>query len=319
MSLAKTTYLDLDRIQTWGQTMPRAAMDHQAILDYAQRMIEGDRFPPLEVVFDGQEYWLCDGFHRYQAARNAGRTRLPAIIHPGSKDDAVWRAVAANTAHGVRRTHADKEVVVIRALLLRPGLSDRAIAEHVVVSHVTVAKYRCRLISAGHIDRLGRRLGLDGKHYPAKPGDATHISPPAAAKTWVASPGFDTPEQAAAARCTGAAGGQIAHLAANPWRSNTSATLSPDERGDEQRRIARSVLGRRGEVGRMISAIETMRCRVGQAVAGADPLYAELDHARFAAGARAMLDALRRICPSGLCRACSGSGCPACGHQGWRN
>ena len=69
----------------------------------------------------------------------------------------------------------------------------------------------------------------------------------------------------------------------------------------------------------MISTLETMCWRVGQAVASADPLYAELDHARFAAGAGEMIDALRRICPSGLCRACSGSGCPACGHQGWRN
>ena len=30
-------------------------------------MRAGDQFPPIDVFFDGQNYWLVDGFHRLQA------------------------------------------------------------------------------------------------------------------------------------------------------------------------------------------------------------------------------------------------------------
>src|SRR5437773_5756457 len=40
---------------------------HDTINDYAQSMNEGDIFPPIIVHYDGKDYWLTDGFHRYHA------------------------------------------------------------------------------------------------------------------------------------------------------------------------------------------------------------------------------------------------------------
>ena len=55
-------------------------------------------------------------------------------VTPVSRKDAAWAACAANQAHGLRRTHADKRKAVTLALKLHPEMSDQAIADHCGVS-----------------------------------------------------------------------------------------------------------------------------------------------------------------------------------------
>jgi hypothetical protein len=45
--------LPLDAIRIDGNTQPREAVDTDTVAEYAQRMLAGDAFPPLEVYFDG--------------------------------------------------------------------------------------------------------------------------------------------------------------------------------------------------------------------------------------------------------------------------
>jgi len=55
-------YIRLD-----GDTQPRAKIDQAVCDDYGERMKAGEKFPAIDVFFDGEDYWLADGFHRVRA------------------------------------------------------------------------------------------------------------------------------------------------------------------------------------------------------------------------------------------------------------
>ncbi len=146
--MPNTELIPTGKIRTDGGTQPRAKINMETCLDYAEQMKSGDRFPPVEVYFDGQHYWLADGFHRYFAHRNAHPGEpIEAVVYQGTREDAQWHSYGVNKTHGLRRTNKDKERAVKAALLHPKGaeLSDRQIALHVGVTPPTVAKYRREL------------------------------------------------------------------------------------------------------------------------------------------------------------------------------
>jgi hypothetical protein len=70
------TELAINLIRTDGGTQPRAELDYGVIQDYAQQMWEGAVFPDVIVFYDGVDYWLGDGFHRYETRDAPGCTAL---------------------------------------------------------------------------------------------------------------------------------------------------------------------------------------------------------------------------------------------------
>ena len=83
--------LDIAVIRLDGGTQPRAGIDQAVVEDYANDMAaNGDEFPPVQVVYDGAEYWLWDGFHRLHARK---RTTIMCPVCgtrrrvPGPNDD----------------------------------------------------------------------------------------------------------------------------------------------------------------------------------------------------------------------------------------
>ena len=72
----KNLMLDLSKIKIDQTIQCRAEFDDALARDYADRMLIGDMFPPLSVFYDQHDYWLADGFHRYEAARLAGRKHV---------------------------------------------------------------------------------------------------------------------------------------------------------------------------------------------------------------------------------------------------
>jgi hypothetical protein len=103
--------LSLERIRTEG-TQVRVALSEIVIREYADALARGDEFPPIEVYYDETVHWLADGFHRLQAAKQAGRDSIAATIHPGGKREALLHALSANDTHGYRRTDADRRHAV---------------------------------------------------------------------------------------------------------------------------------------------------------------------------------------------------------------
>lgn len=159
-------------IRTDGGTQPRERLDDNYINELVESLQDGATLPPVDVMYDGERYWLYDGFHRLAAHKAINRVTILARVHQGDQAAAQWESYAANQSHGLRRSPGDKERA-IRAALKHPNgakMSDSLIAKHLGVSNKTVTRYREMMESAWEIPKLTKRQGADGKVY-----DTTNI------------------------------------------------------------------------------------------------------------------------------------------------
>lgn len=89
--------------------LTRAALNAEAIRDYAETMRETPSAIPSVLVFaEGETYRLADGFHRVAAALSLGLDEIDAEVKDGDYAAALRAALLANLTHGMRRTAADK-------------------------------------------------------------------------------------------------------------------------------------------------------------------------------------------------------------------
>jgi len=79
-------------------------------------MKEGDEFPLMETMFDGETYWLVDGFHRYHALKLLGIKEVEIKAKLGTLQEAQVEALRANSDHGKPLTNKDKRNKVMMAL-----------------------------------------------------------------------------------------------------------------------------------------------------------------------------------------------------------
>jgi protein gp37 len=168
-------FLELSLIIRDPEIQPRALMNHDTIVQYAEDMVAGIEFPAVVVYHDRKrnEYWLSQGFHRCAAAESADLETIFAEVREGTREDAMWDAAGSNREHdksGLRRSNLDKRRAVRMALLARPKLSDRGIAKQVGVHHQIVGNVRSALQVDDSSTSSDRRIGSDGKSYPANPG-----------------------------------------------------------------------------------------------------------------------------------------------------
>lgn len=138
------TTLKLSSIRFDGGTQPRESIDQAMVDEYADAMKAGAEFPPGIVFYDGTDYWLADGFHRARAAEQAGNKSIKVEVRQGIRRDAILYSVGANTAHGVRRTNADKRRAVMTLLNDAEWAkwSDREIAKRTGTSNAFVGGIR---------------------------------------------------------------------------------------------------------------------------------------------------------------------------------
>ena len=137
--------LNINQIRTDGGTQSRAAINDATVAEYAEAMADPVTvFPPVIVYFDGKEYWLADGFHRLAAWAQIGRTEIPTEIRQGDRRRAILHSVAANSAHGLRRTNEDKRRAVLTLLEDDEWgqWSNREIARRCAVSDMLVGSLR---------------------------------------------------------------------------------------------------------------------------------------------------------------------------------
>jgi hypothetical protein len=169
--MIETTRIALAELQRDGGTQPRSYTDGSKIAEYAELMRAGVEFPPLQVVFDGAQYWLVDGFHRAEAAERAELTDFACEVTQGTLEQAQWMSYGVNATHGLPRTNWDKRRAVAAALnhALSKDLSDRAIAQHVGCDHKTVGSVRRELVASGEVPQSATRIGSDGRVVQVPP------------------------------------------------------------------------------------------------------------------------------------------------------
>jgi len=136
--------LKFSQIRIDGGTQMRVSINQDKVSDYAECMREGDKFPPIKAKFDGTNYWMWAGFHRYFSAQAAGMTTIEVDYTPGTMEDAQDLAYGDNYDHGLPRTKEDKRKSVEDALSKErhKDKSDREIARLCKVSHTLVGAVR---------------------------------------------------------------------------------------------------------------------------------------------------------------------------------
>lgn len=143
--------LNVKSIRIDGGTQSRVSLDLDAVAEYRAVLAAGGELPPVTLFFDGAEYWLADGFHRYHAYVAEDRAAIPAEAIEGTLRQAVLHSVGANGKHGLRRTNEDKRKAVL-LVVADPEWSkwsDREIARQCEVGHPLVAAVR-----AAHLEEI---------------------------------------------------------------------------------------------------------------------------------------------------------------------
>ena len=173
--------LKLQDIRLDGNTQPRSRVYDETVTAYTEALLDGAKFPPVDVFFDGKHYWLADGFHRYHAHRRNKHNTIDATIHKGTKRDAFIFSRGANAEHGMPRTNEEKRAVVI-SLLEDPEFysedqaeedkpKDRLIARICKVSNMTVGRIRKQLA-------LNKKQSLpEAGRFPGRRIECFHSDP----------------------------------------------------------------------------------------------------------------------------------------------
>lgn len=158
----------LSKIRINGGTQARAELNQETVAEYAEAYRVGANMPPVSLFFDGADFWLADGFHRYFGAKAAGLDQIQEEITPGTKRDAILFSLGANAKHGLRRSNADKRKAV-SVLLNDPewaAWSENDIAKRCCVSNHLVADVKKSLTSFSPSEKPAERT------YTTKHGTA---------------------------------------------------------------------------------------------------------------------------------------------------
>jgi len=140
----KTKTIKLVDIVIDAGTQQREKINDDVVSEYTEAMKCGARFPAITAFFNGSSYYLVDGYHRYNASRNAGISDILADVIDGTKREAVLYSLGVNNTHGIRLTNADKRKAVLTMILDDEWKywTDTKISKHCHVTSQFVGKIR---------------------------------------------------------------------------------------------------------------------------------------------------------------------------------
>lgn len=102
-------HIPLAAIKTHPDLQIRGGTDHTTVKRYAEAMKRGADFPPIRLAQVGENLYVIDGHHRYEAAHRAGERVLKATKRRMSLREAQREAFTANQDHGRRLTRKEQQ------------------------------------------------------------------------------------------------------------------------------------------------------------------------------------------------------------------
>lgn len=157
----------IDEILIDAHLNPRSeGLDLVTVAEYTEQMSNGNKFPAIDVFSDGICYWVVDGFHRIEAAKQASIDEIEVNLYEGNWRDAKLHSFCVNAEHGKRRTNADKRKAVTEILQDEEWSkwSDREIAKRCQVSQPFVSNLRHELLTDNIISEKPAERTYQTKH-----------------------------------------------------------------------------------------------------------------------------------------------------------
>jgi hypothetical protein len=135
--------LNIAVIRIDGGTQVRKQLNQDKVQEYADLMRDKVEFPPITVFFDGSDYWLSSGFHRYFATKQIGNVSIDCDVHEGTVRDAKLFAYGANK-HGLPHSPEENRQIVLELIKDEEWgkWSNAQIAKHIGLSAMTVGRIR---------------------------------------------------------------------------------------------------------------------------------------------------------------------------------
>ena len=126
-----------------GKTQQRP-VDDNVVKRYAAMMKDGSKFPPVEIITDGNNNFMWDGFHRYFAHLKLNNKYIEANIVNGTQRQAVWLSFSANKKNAFPRQPGTGKEIVGKILKDKEWskISEVEIAKWVGVTHQYVNKIK---------------------------------------------------------------------------------------------------------------------------------------------------------------------------------
>ena len=96
-------------------------LDDDVVKRYAAMMREkdipkGEEFPPVEIITDGENNYLVDGFHRVAAARKNSKIYIEAFVVKGNRREAIFLSFSANKKNAFPRQPGTVKAIVEKIL-----------------------------------------------------------------------------------------------------------------------------------------------------------------------------------------------------------
>ena len=127
-------------------------LDSDVVLRYAAMMREkdipkGEEFPPVEIITDGENKYLVDGFHRVAAARKNSKIYIEAFVTKGTRREAIFLSFQANKKNAFPRQPGTVKEIIKKILgdeeWAKMSLSE--IARYVGCTHQFVSKIQAEI------------------------------------------------------------------------------------------------------------------------------------------------------------------------------
>ena len=123
---------------------PRFKLDLDLVKEYAEKMRDGEQFPPPVVFCDGSHNYLSAGFNRVMALKSNGHVEIECEVINGTFDDAQDYAWKSNNGHGAPLTAEEKREIIRKALKTKrySESSNNELAKEFKISSMTVSRVR---------------------------------------------------------------------------------------------------------------------------------------------------------------------------------
>lgn len=314
----------IEKIRTDGDVQSRERISDDYVEELADLIKAEKKLPPIDVFNDGTDIWVSDGYHRLHAHLKANKRTIRCDVKKGTKAAAMLASCAANQAHGLRRTNADKRRAMEMTLKLKPDWSDQAVANHAGVHVNTVALTRRQLPQNVGVERTG----VDGKTRKIPPPSGVP-KPTKEAKLQGDTPKkIPPPGQLAVGSGQKAAGDPHPHpLPSQGEGVKKTPPLppppQPEVRVDGVKKPIPDHLiplfDRGGEVQALLSQITSIKGVLKKARETDDPLFGECHFQAAEAALQTAYTEIKATKPFAVCPWCGGTmsnECRGCGQRG---